>query len=306
MSATVLSLLPCPVAILTPLLQEPILQILGSAGGMKGDDWGEIFMPLMRGNLRTLVEQGGMTDEHALSNIVLRQMLLALECIASHHLLHGGIKPENILWEYDEIGEYRFCLGDFGLSNDLELARTAVGMEPFMAPEVFRRKPQTTKVDIWSLFAVIVWTRFGEFRRTCSQLRAPEIYTWLTEISKLKEYTNIRGMGSMDPRKRPSATRQLEILDGDVDIDNSTSAAELGDEQGDDLSSRFSWDLSLQESGSSELPYDEPYQIGLQTIYSGEWAGPSMGYIPPSPDWGGAELPRQVSLTSPSSVLSGD
>jgi len=271
-----------------------------------GDDWIEIFMPLMRGNLSTLVEQGGVTDEHALSNVVLRQMLLSLECIASHHLLHGGIKPENILWEHHEIGKYRFCLGDFGLSNDLGLARSAAGTKPFLAPEVVHRKPQTTKVDIWSLFAVIVWTRLGEFRRTCSQLRAPEIHTWLTEISKLKEYTNIRGMGSMDPRKRPSATRQLETLDGDVDIYNSTSAAELGDEQGDDLSSRFSWDLSLQESGSSEVPYYEPYQSGIMTGYPGEWAGPSMRYMPSSPNPADAPLPRGVSLTSPSSMLVGD
>jgi serine/threonine protein kinase len=268
---------------------------------MKGDNWGEIFMPLMQGNLSTLVVQAGVTDEHALSNVVLRQMLLALECIASHLLLHRGIKPKNILWEYDEIGNYRFCLGDFG-SNDLGLARTAIGSEPFMAPEVFHRKPQTTKVDIWSLFAVIVWTRFGEFRRTCSQLRAPEIHTWLTEISKLKEYTNIRGMGSMDPRKRPSATRQLEILDGDVDIYNSTSAAELGD----DLISRFSRDLSLQESDSWEMPYYEPYSTETMTGYSGEWAGPSTRYIPPSPDAAESELRHGVSLTSPSSMLVGD
>lgn len=277
---------------------------------MKGDDWGEIFMPLMRGNLSTLVEKGGVTDEHALSNVVLRQMLLALECIASHHILHRDIKPENILWEYDEIGQYRFCLGDFGLSNDPRLARTAAGTEPFMAPEVFHRKPQTTRVDIWSLFAVIVWTRFGEFRRTCSQLRAPEIHTWLTEISKLKEYTNIRGMGSMDPRKRPSATRQLEILDGDFDIYNSTSAAELGDEQGDQLGDnlipRFSRDLSLQESDSWEMPYYEPYSTETMTGYSGEWAGPSTRYIPPSPDAAESELRHGVSLTSPSSMLVGD
>ncbi len=304
--------------LLTPSPQEHILQILDSAGGGKGDDWGEIFMPLMLGNLKTLVEKVGVPDEHALSDVVLRQMLLALQCVASHNMIHRDVKPENILWEYDEAGNFHFCLGDFGLSNDPGLARTAAGTEPFMAPEVFHRQQQTTRVDIWSLFATIVWTRTVEFRRTCSQLRAPELHGWLVDISKLDQYANIRRMASMDPRKRPSATKQLEILDGSRDDWGSVSSfgSAGSDERGDDLSSRFSRLMTLKEtsglyaSGSSdvvaspELPYYEPYASGIMEYYAAQ-AGPSKIYIPPSPD--PADAPRRqpnhgVSLLSSGSL----
>jgi serine/threonine protein kinase len=296
---------------------EHILQILDCAGGGKGDDWGEIFMPLMDGNLKTLVERVGVPDELALSDTVLRQMLLALQCIAEHNIIHRDVKPENILWEYDAAGRYRFCLGDFGLSNDPALARTAAGTEPFMAPEVFHRQQQTTKVDIWSLFATVVWTRTPEFRHSCSQLRAPELHAWLVQFSKMDLYADIRRMASMEPRKRPSAARQLDILDGQLEggvggYGGSTS----GDELGDDLGARFSSAMHLQDgdtpgltygSGSSEaitapeLPYYEPYASGLLETYFGDQAGPSKRYVPPSPDL--ADAPRDHTVGSCSSSL---
>jgi serine/threonine protein kinase len=263
-------------------------------------------MPLMQGNLKTLVEKVGVPDEHALSDVVLRQMLLALQCVASHNIIHRDVKPENILWEYNEAGDYHFCLGDFGLSNDPGLARTAAGTEPFMAPEVFHRQQQTTRVDIWSLFATIVWTRTVEFRRTCSQLRAPDLHTWLVQISKLPQYANIRKMASMDPRKRPSASKQLDILDGNFDDWSSVASynSTSGDELGDEFTSRFSRIMSLQQDpgltyGSSsseavtspELPYYEPYASRImEEYYADQEAGPSKRYIPPSPD--PADAPR--------------
>jgi len=270
-------------------------------------------MPLMNGNLKTLIVDAGVPDEFELSNVVLRQMLLALECIAAHDIIHRDVKPENILWEYDEAGNYRFCLGDFGLSNDPALARTAAGTEPFMAPEVFHRHPQTSKVDIWSLFATIVWTRTVEFRRTCSQLRAPELHAWLVQFSKLDLYANMRRMASMDPRKRPSATDQLAILDGNFDDYSSVASygSTSGDELGDDLSARFSRAMNFQEtpgltfgsegSGAAtapELPYYEPYASAIMQTYFGAQAGPSRRYMPPSPDPAGAPRDHGVRLVA--------
>ncbi|KAL2169385.1 hypothetical protein VTG60DRAFT_6091 [Thermothelomyces hinnuleus] len=280
---------------------EHILEILDYSGGGKNDNWGEIFMPLMGGNLKTLVEN--VPDAYALSNDVLRQMLLALECIASHRIIHRDVKPENILWEYDatNTNNYRFCLGDFGLSNDPDLARTAAGTEPFMAPEVFNRKRQTTKVDIWSLFATIVWTRTPQFRQLCAQMGAPDLHKWLVDFSKTEPYANIRRMASIDPNKRPSATEQLAILDGQHnDVANTaTYRSPSGDELGDDFNARFSSALRLPEhnpdlltygSGSSgavtspELPYYEPYASRVYETYWEAQAGPSRQYMPPSPD----------------------
>ncbi|KXX83264.1 Serine/threonine-protein kinase KIC1 [Madurella mycetomatis] len=281
---------------------EHILQIFDYAGGGEKDNWGEIFMPLMKGNLKTLVEDPGAPDPGPLSDIVLRQMLLALQCIASHNIVHRDVKPENVLWEYDEDGNYRFCLGDFGLSNDPGLARTAAGTEPFMAPEVFNRQKQTTKVDIWSLFATIVWTQIEEFRKTCSHMRAPDLHKWLVSISKMDEYATIRKMASMDPKKRPSAKDQLAILDGTSEDFGSFGVygSDSGDGAVTDLSGRFS-SMRLQETpnlsyGSSssgqvtspELPYYEPYASQVMQSYLEEMnpAEQSKRYVPLSPDPG--------------------
>ncbi|GAB1312652.1 hypothetical protein MFIFM68171_02862 [Madurella fahalii] len=279
---------------------EHILQIFDYAGGGERDNWGEIFMPLMKGNLKTLVEDPDGPDPVSLADVVLRQMLLALQCIASHNIVHRDVKPENVLWEPDGAANYRFCLGDFGLSNDPGLARTAAGTEPFMAPEVFNRQKQTTKVDIWSLFATIVWMRSEEFRKTCSHMRAPDLHRWLVSISKLDWYATIRKMASMDPKKRPSATKQLAILDGDFEDYSSLGGYGSGSGEGPvaDLSGRFS-SMRLQETpnlsyGSSnsdqvtspELPYYEPYASGLIQNYLEEInpGGQSKRYVPPTAD----------------------
>jgi serine/threonine protein kinase len=263
----------------------------------------------MEGNLKTLIEKEDGAGSEALSEIVLRQMLLALQCIASHNIVHRDVKPENVLWEYDETGNYRFCLGDFGLSNDPGLARTAAGTEPFMAPEVFNRQKQTTKVDIWSLFATIVWARSDDFRKSCSHYRAPELHRWLVEISKLDEYATIRKMASMDPNKRPSATKQLAILDGSY-VEDYDSVGGYGSGSEEDLGAEFSDrfargmrlgetpNLSYGSGGSSEqvtspeLPYYEPYASGLIQSYLEELgpAGQGKRYVPPSPD--PADAPR--------------
>lgn len=284
--------------------QEHILEILDYSGGGKNDNWGEIFMPLKNGNLKTLVDT--VHETYAISDIVLRQMLLALECIASHRIIHRDVKPENILWEYDPSGSYRFCLGDFGLSNDPELARTAAGTEPFMAPEVYHRQKQTSKVDIWSLFATIVWTRTVEFRQSCSQMHAPRLHQWLVDFSKTEPYANIRRMASMDPKKRPSAKQQLDILDGKYDDASSREiyGGSSGGELGDDLSAQFSAGMNLQDntlglsydSGTSpEMPYYEPYVSAAYETYLGTQAGPSRQYVPPSPDPAGEPRDYEVS-----------
>lgn len=258
-------------------------------------------MPLMSGNLKTLVERTEGIDEMVVADAVLRQMLLALQCIASHKIVHRDIKPENILWEYAADGSYHFCLGDFGLSNDPRLARTVAGTEPFMAPEVFHRQPQTTKVDIWSLFATVVWVRNTQnFRGVCGQIGAQQIHSWLVSIARTEGgYENIRYMAQMNPRKRPAAATQLQIMDGQSSDPSAYGDIASGDDQADDLGDQFGA-MNLQEDPASydpanygqggmavspEMPYYEPYTSGLMDNYPWEdgQAGPSKDppYVPP-------------------------
>lgn len=258
-------------------------------------------MPLMNGNLKTLVERAPGIDDQLVADAVLRQMLLALQCIASHKIVHRDIKPENILWEYDANNDYHFCLGDFGLSNDPKIARTVAGTEPFMAPEVYHRREQTTKVDVWSLFATVVWVRnTQQFRALCSQYAAPDIHTWLVSIALNESgYENIRTMAQINPRKRASASTQLAILDGQF-ADPAVYGADVasGDEAAEELGDQFGT-MSLQDDQanygqvnygqdaggapmSPENLYYEPYTSHLREQYPWEGqAGPSNPYKPP-------------------------
>jgi hypothetical protein len=200
--------------------------------------------------------------------------------------VHRDIKPENILWEYDANGDYHFRLADFGLSNDPSVARTIAGTEPFMAPEVFNKKKQTKKVDIWSLFATIVWMRDKRFRRECLQLRAQEIHAWLNAVASRPEYYNIGAMASMDPSQRPSASSLLTMLDSGMGMSPGSSPpptlAGGGLPQG--LNAQFGA-MNLQadehtypEEDEVERPYYEPYGPDIYGVAGDSSTG---AYRPP-------------------------
>ncbi|KAK3989640.1 kinase-like domain-containing protein [Cladorrhinum sp. PSN332] len=298
------------------LRQHPhILRILDSAGGGEKDNWGEIFMPLQKGNLKDLL--GTMGDERekwALSDVVLRQMLSALECLEANQIIHRDVKPDNILWDLDGNGNYTFCLGDFGLSNDPKVATTTAGTAPFMAPEVFYRQKQTTKIDIWSLYATIVWMRNRGFRAVCSSVTAQQLHQQLTEISKLPEYTNVRRMAAWIPRQRPAPTQQLHILDhgdyeDDFDETEGYAQADPAGHEEDDLANQFAQNMSLGDSSGSnltygsgssefpaspEVPYYEPYAPQVYWTQRGKGKKKHLGegserYYEPLPE--GTEAP---------------
>ena len=178
-------------------------------------------MPFMAGNLKDLVERSPHVDTESLYLVVLRQMLHAVACLVSHKLIHRDIKPENILFEETDGHSYHFRLGDFGLSNEVTVARTVAGTEPFMAPEVFNRKTQTYKVDIWSLFATIVWVRNTDgFRDLCNRMSVPDVHEWLVNISRQPAYRDYQTMASRNPRDRPHARDLLLFLNKARSMDN--------------------------------------------------------------------------------------
>jgi len=198
-----------------------------------------------------------------------------------------------VLWQYDQFGNYHFCLGDFGLSNDPKLARTVAGTEPFMAPEVYNRQPQSTKVDIWSLFATYIWIQNTEqFRDWCAQYSVGQIHKWLVRLSELPQYARIKMMASYNPKKRPSAAQQLAILDGDVEETSSDAGL---DGSGDDLDDQFQG-MNLGGDGydpgssGSSAPYYEPYPAPYQPDDGDDdQPGPSKQYTPAPPGPGGFE-----------------
>lgn len=255
-------------------------------------------MPFKPGNLKNLALDISRTvDVDELADIVLHQMLLALACIAEHKIVHRDLKPENVLWEYDGNGDYHFRLGDFGLSNNPELAVTVAGTEPFMAPEVFHRGKQTEKVDIWSLFATIVWVKnIDNFRHHCAKERAERIHNWLVQISMMPEFRNVRRMASMRAKDRPSAKHLLRILASEVDeLESLTNALTL------DPTGEEDEDPGVGSSRRPAVPYYEPYvpeNYDLQGEEETEEGEGSNTYVPApmgaSPRAGGAGLMDEV------------
>ena len=186
-------------------------------------------MPLKDGSLKSLVvnrvdlrhpdQQVALEIEHV-GEQVFRQMLQTLRYItAIHDLIHRNIKPENILFDMkrDTTGQlaYHFTLADFATKEDAMRIRKN-GNEAFKAPETLLSWPNTTsKVDIWSLFATLVWLYDSTgFRDDLGGISAGvsglTIHHWLTDVAETNSrYQRVRKMARWDPDDRPSAEQLL-------------------------------------------------------------------------------------------------
>jgi serine/threonine protein kinase len=209
----------------------------------------ELCMPLKDGSLKTLVNEGvdwrypGQQvplDVNHIAEQSLHHMLRALECTARHRLIHRDVKPDNILFEMkqDKYGTpfYHFTLADFGLTNEEANAFSHAGTGAFMAPEIVQRNQrQTSKVDIWSLFATTVWVHSpADFREDLPSVdySGNTIHAWLESVAKKNRYRRIRNMAKMTPSDRPSAERLLseKAYKAVIEEEESTSTFEQ-DEQ---------------------------------------------------------------------------
>lgn len=83
------------------------------------------------------------------------QMLLSLQAIHSHHILHRDLKTQNIMLDRTQ---KVVKIGDFGISKVLSSkskANTVVGTPCYISPELCEGKPYDEKSDIWALGCVL-------------------------------------------------------------------------------------------------------------------------------------------------------
>lgn len=76
------------------------------------------------------------------------KIIQSIQYLHSKKLIHRDIKPENVLITKN----FRPKLADFGASvRYTQVQNTFCGTYEYMAPEIYQRKLQTEKVDIWAL-----------------------------------------------------------------------------------------------------------------------------------------------------------
>ncbi|CAG9993277.1 unnamed protein product [Clonostachys byssicola] len=184
--------------------------------GSSGHDTGSIkmFMGLRDGSLATFLKKYPGTSRIDLARRVLRQMLEALACVASHNMIHHDVKPGNILYSMgSSLESPDFFLCDFGQAYKGGVDKECGGTRLFRPPEIFQRRPNTPKVDIWALFVTMLeildekdWRRRS---RKCSasansQFHPIELVEEFADDEETEAYS-FRKMARIDPDKRYSA-----------------------------------------------------------------------------------------------------
>ena len=89
-------------------------------------------------------------DEQRATDII-KQVMSGLSYLVGKGVIHRDIKPANILVN----SRNEFKLADFGLARhvqefDNSLLQTIAGTPLYMAPQILKKTPYTTKCDIWS------------------------------------------------------------------------------------------------------------------------------------------------------------
>ncbi|KAF4993262.1 hypothetical protein FGRMN_6626 [Fusarium graminum] len=188
----------------------------------------DLVMDLQDGDVDTLSQtsvyqdvrdplQGGDT----IGLPLLHQMLQALDYLTVRNIIHRDVKPKNILFR--QAGpSFHYRLADFGIATPV-LAATHPsfynqrGTPLFEAPEVVfwdHSQDQTTKIDIWSLCATLVWAfDLGDFQ--CYS-ETPGNCPDMMVVASIGTIARSQGgwfarMAELDPEDRISAG---ELLDG--------------------------------------------------------------------------------------------
>ncbi|KMT14408.1 hypothetical protein BVRB_4g071870 [Beta vulgaris subsp. vulgaris] len=163
------------------------------------------------------------------------------ECITQ--IIHCDIKPQNIL--LDEY--YNARVSDFGLAKLLVLNQTQTitavrGTKGYLAPEWFRNKPVTVKVDVYS-FGVLLLEIICCRRNVCMNIGAEEaiLTDWAFDcyqsntlgtlvIDDMEALNDMLGLERYimvalwciqeDPRLRPTMKKVTQMLEGVAEVDN--------------------------------------------------------------------------------------
>ncbi|KAI1762461.1 kinase-like protein [Hypoxylon sp. FL1150] len=186
-----------------------------------------IFMRLMDDNLLSLTSKREL-QSYVFLNGLLEQMLKALDYLNCNGIIHGDVKPSNILYIKGSDSKYHFQLADFGLANRTS---SRCGTHPYMAPEIFYGDAEiSSKIDMWSLYMTVLcitnteaWSAQRESPRVSDDYESNREdalksfenvklgYMKVLYLSQraFKPYIEIQEMARINPERRASAAQML-------------------------------------------------------------------------------------------------
>ena len=128
---------------------------------------------------------------------ITQRLLNALHYLHFYGIVHGDVKPHNILIVPED---HNAVLVDYGLSciAPKSSSRAAGCTEAFAAPEQLAGKPPIPETDIYGLGITMIFALGGNFRATTYPAHVPK---------ELQDFFN--QMVVHDPMKRPKSTEPL-------------------------------------------------------------------------------------------------
>ena len=146
-----------------------------------------------------------------------QSLAAALEAVHAAGLVHGDVKPGNIL---RETGSNRIVLMDFGSAGDHEFAARhgLLGSPASMAPEQKRGDSVSPAADIYGLGVVLFHAASGRYPVTADNDNGSEAATVIRHLALPRALRSLmQEMLAREPENRPGASavvRRLEHITG--------------------------------------------------------------------------------------------
>lgn len=153
---------------------------------------------------------------------IFRQLVNGLGFLHDNDVIHRDLKLENVLVTAENkeanLSFLKVKIADFGLSKEVgdgfSLAISRVGTQSYAAPEVYKKRPYTKQVDLWSLGALLYTLLAGKLWD--SSCKKP-----VEQLAALQEqeaaHSVLTGLLQVEPSLRTSleALKSCAWLNGD-------------------------------------------------------------------------------------------
>lgn len=181
-----------------------------------------LYMPIADCDVKVYLKK--LQDKHILS--LVKSLTQGLKYLHDHNILHGDIKPSNILvfdkhYKYADFGSSCYYLGK-------KMSQTKYTRQ-YRAPEVWRND-YDLKADIWALGCTLFEIAY---KRILFPVRDEEGIKRILRmgVKELKENNLINNlincMIDPDPEKRPSASNLYNYLFENIDLQFNTVPEEM-------------------------------------------------------------------------------